>query len=84
MESGKYTFDNLNSLGCVRKTFPGPNFSLVGIMIRSGANMPQKKKMTLLVNIFLYGNATEVPNPRGCYMKFHIAAPGDRNSVAFL
>ncbi len=30
-------------LGCVRKTFFGPNFSLVGVFIRFGANMPQKK-----------------------------------------
>ncbi len=32
----------LLSLRCVKKTFPGTNFSLVGIMIRLRANMPQK------------------------------------------
>ena len=35
--------NKVSTLGCVRKTFPGPNFSLVRVMIRSGANMPQKK-----------------------------------------
>ena len=29
-------------LGCVRKSFFGPNFSLVGVIIRFGANMPPK------------------------------------------
>ncbi len=31
------------ALGCVRKTFFMPNISLVGVIIRFGANMPQKK-----------------------------------------
>ncbi len=33
---------NENPLGCVRKTFFGPYFSLVGGIIRLGANMPKK------------------------------------------
>ncbi len=31
------------ALGCVRKTFFGSNFSLVGVIIRFGPNMPLKK-----------------------------------------
>ena len=42
--------DHAFTLGCVRKTFFGPNFSLVRIIICFGANMPQKF-LTPSVNI---------------------------------
>ena len=38
----------------VSKTFFGPNFSLVKVIIRFGGNM--HKNFTPLVNIFLYRN----------------------------
>ncbi len=50
-------------LGCVRKTFSGPTLVWLGLSFVLG-QYASKKILTLLVNIFLYRNATEVPTPR--------------------
>ena len=55
-------------LGCVRKTFSRPNFSLVRVIIHFGAKMPQKN-FEPVGQYFLLRKCTGSSDPPSCYMK---------------